>query len=132
MQGFDSFPPVLSGETVKIKDGFRWPYLSTDRNHLLADTTRALGEHLRQVSKKNDQWSRRRCDNQKKFTDGRTYRRTNGRTDVMDEWTPDGPLLDKEFLESTILKEIQCSYYQENYHVFFFFLVHCICNLKGG
>ena len=35
-------------------------------------TTRPLGAHLRQVSKKSDQWSRRRCDNEKRFTDGWT------------------------------------------------------------
>ena len=38
--------------TVKIKAGCRWPYLPTDRNHFLTDTTRPLGEHLRQVLKK--------------------------------------------------------------------------------
>ena len=27
-------------------------------------TTRPLGEHLRQVSKKSNKWSRRRCDNE--------------------------------------------------------------------
>ena len=37
--------------SVKIKGGCRWPYLSTDRNHLRADTTRPLVEHLRQVLK---------------------------------------------------------------------------------
>ena len=31
---------------VKIKDGCRQPYLSTDRNHFQACTTRSLGEHL--------------------------------------------------------------------------------------
>ena len=49
---------------VKIKDGCWRPYLSTDRNHFRACTTRPLGEHLRQVSKKSDQWSQRRCDNE--------------------------------------------------------------------
>ena len=71
--------------TVKVKDACRWPYLSTDRNHLRADTTRPLGEHFRQVSKKIV--PRRRCDNEKKFTDGRTKKSL--RTDV---WTPDGPV----------------------------------------
>ena len=56
---------------VKIKDGCGRPYLSTDWNHFRADTTRLLGEHLRQVSEKSDQWSRRRCDNEKKVC-GRT------------------------------------------------------------
>ena len=54
---------------VKIKDGRRRPYLSTDRNHIRVDTTRPLGEQVGHVSKKCDQWSRRRCDNEKKFTD---------------------------------------------------------------
>ena len=45
------------GDAITVK--IAWPYLSTDRNHIRADTTRPLGEHLRQVSKKNDQWSRR-------------------------------------------------------------------------
>ena len=49
---------------VKIKDGCRWPHLSTVRNQFKACTTRPLGEHLRQVSKKSNQWSRRRCDNE--------------------------------------------------------------------
>ena len=49
---------------VKIKDGCRRPYLSMDRNHFRACTTILLGEHLRQVSKKSDQWSRRRWDNE--------------------------------------------------------------------
>ena len=48
--------------TVKIKDGCRRPYVSTDRNHFRACTTTPLGKHHRQVSKKSDQWSRRRCD----------------------------------------------------------------------
>ena len=39
--------------TVKIKDGCRRPYLSTDRSHFRADITRPLGEHFRQVSKQN-------------------------------------------------------------------------------
>ena len=37
--------------TVKIKDGCRWPYLSTDWNHFRACTTKPLGEHLGQVLK---------------------------------------------------------------------------------
>ena len=56
---------------VKIKDDCRRPHLSTDRNHFRADTTRPLGKHLGQVSKTSDQWPRRRCDNEKKNTDGR-------------------------------------------------------------
>ena len=55
--------------TVKIKDGRRQPYLSTDRNHIRADSTRLLEKQLGQVSKKYDQCPRRRCDNEKKFTD---------------------------------------------------------------
>ena len=58
--------------TVKIKFGRRRPYLLTDWNHIRADTTRPLGEQHGQVSKKSDQWSRRRYDNKKKFTDRRT------------------------------------------------------------
>ena len=50
--------------TVKIKDGSRPPYLSMDRNHFRMDTTRPLVEHLRQISKKPDQRSRRECDNE--------------------------------------------------------------------
>ena len=61
---------------VKIKDGCRRPHLWTDRNHFRADTTRLLGKYLRQVSTKSDQWSRRRCDNEKNV-----YRRTEGRMD---------------------------------------------------
>ena len=55
---------------VNIKDSCWRPYLSTDRNHIQMCTTRPLEEQLRQVSKKFDQWSRPRCDNEKKFTDG--------------------------------------------------------------
>ena len=56
--------------TVKLKDGCRRPYLSTDqKKHFLVDTTKPLGEHLRQVSKKSDQWSRGQC-NEKQFADG--------------------------------------------------------------
>ena len=40
---------------VKINDGCWQPYLWT---------TRPLGEHLGQVSKKSDQWSWRRCNNE--------------------------------------------------------------------
>ena len=65
--------------TVKIKVGRRRPYLSTDQNHIRASIDRPLGQQLGQVLKKSDQWSRRRYNNDKKFTDGRT----NG-------WTPDG------------------------------------------
>ena len=57
--------------TVKIKVGHRRPYLSSDRNHFRACTIRPLEEQHRQVTKKSDQWSLRRCDNEKKFTDGR-------------------------------------------------------------
>ena len=87
MQGYNLIPPVdTSGRdaiTVKIKIGGWLPHLSTDRIHFRADTTKPLGEHLRQVFKNSDQWARRRCDNEKKFTDGRT---------------PDGPLWDKLYL----------------------------------
>ena len=62
---------------MNIKDGCRRPHLSTDRNHFRANTTKLLGEHLIQVSKKSDQWSRRRCDKEKQSL------RTNG-------WTADG------------------------------------------
>ena len=48
---------------VKIKDGYRWPYFSTDRNHFRASTTRPQGQHLGQVLKQSDQWSRSRCGN---------------------------------------------------------------------
>ena len=77
MQGFDFNIASGFGDdaiTVKIKDGCRWPYLLMDRNHFQADTTRPLEEYLRLVSKKSDRWSPRRCDNEKKCTDG---------------WTPD-------------------------------------------
>ena len=67
---------------VKIKDGCQRPHLSTDRNHFRAHATRSPGEDLRQVSKKNDQWFRRRCDNEERLRiHGRTYGRTDGRTD---------------------------------------------------
>ena len=56
--------------TVKIKDGQQRPYLSTDQNHIQVCTTGPLGEQLRQVLKKSDQWSRKRCDNKKKRMDG--------------------------------------------------------------
>ena len=36
---------------MQIKDGQRRPYLSTDRNHIRADTTRLLGGQLGQVPK---------------------------------------------------------------------------------
>ena len=64
MQDFDKISPVVLEEmkTVKIKDGCRWPYLLIDPNHFRADKTRPLGEHLRQVLKKSDQWPQRRCD----------------------------------------------------------------------
>ena len=53
---------------VKIKDGCRRPYLSTDWNQFREDTTRQLVKHLRQVYKKKkktnpNRWSRRKCDN---------------------------------------------------------------------
>ena len=54
---------------VQIKDGRQRPYLSTDRNHIRADTTRPLGDNSGKFRKKSDQWSRRRCDIEKKFTD---------------------------------------------------------------
>ena len=65
----------FGGDAIKVKiiDVCRWPHLSTDRNHFRADTTRLLGEHLRQVSKKSDKLSRRRCDNETKV-----YGRTDG------------------------------------------------------
>ena len=53
--------------TVKIKDGCRWAHMEL----FWANTTEPIVAHLRQVLKKSDQWSRRRCDNEKKFTDGR-------------------------------------------------------------
>ena len=40
--------------TVRIKDGCRRPYLSTDRNHFRADINRPLVEHLRQDSKQSN------------------------------------------------------------------------------
>ena len=68
MQAFDKIPPRISDRgdaiPVKIKDGCRRPYLLTDRNHFWACITIPLGEHLGRVSKKSDQWSRRRCDNE--------------------------------------------------------------------
>ena len=57
--------------TVKIKVGCWWPYLSADQNLSRACTTRPLREQLGQVSKKSDQRSGR-CNNEKKFMDGRT------------------------------------------------------------
>ena len=68
--------------TVKIKVGRRRPYLLTDWNHFRVCTTRPLGEQLGQVSKKSDQWLRRRCDNEKKFTDRQTYGWTDRRMDA--------------------------------------------------
>ena len=58
---------------LKIKDGCWRPHLSTGRNYFRKDITRLLGKHFRQVSKKSDQFSRRRCDNEKKV-----YGRTDG------------------------------------------------------
>ena len=52
-----------------------------------AEHNRPLGKHLRQVLKTSDQWSWRRGDNEKKFTEVWT-----------DGWTPDVPLLDKLYL----------------------------------
>ena len=63
MQGFDKIPPVISEEIANGENQIWWPYLLMDQNHLRAETTRPLVEHLRQVSKKSDQWSWRRCDN---------------------------------------------------------------------
>ena len=65
MQDFDNSFIGFRGDaiTVKLKDGCQQPYLSMDRNHFRMCTTRPLGEHLRQVLKKSDQWSLRRCDN---------------------------------------------------------------------
>ena len=40
------------------------PHFLMDWNHFGADTTRLLVEHVRQVSKKSDQWSWRRCNNE--------------------------------------------------------------------
>ena len=66
--------------SVKIKVGRLQPYLAMDhQNHIRADTTGPLGEQPGQVSKKSDQWSWRRCYNEKKFTDG-----------GMHEWMPEG------------------------------------------
>ena len=62
-----------------IKDGCRRPHLSTEWNHFRADTTKILGEHLRQVSKKSDQWLGGDAITRKKFMDERT-----------DGWTADG------------------------------------------
>ena len=42
---------------VKAKDCCRQPYLSMDSNNFRSDTTRLLGEHLRQVLKNSTQWS---------------------------------------------------------------------------
>ena len=42
---------------VKIKVGYWRPYLSMNRNHFRANTTRPLGESIRQVSKPEDNWS---------------------------------------------------------------------------
>ena len=73
--------------TVKIKAGCQWPYLSTDRNHFRADTTRPPGEHLRQVSRKSDQWY--------------AITRKQLRTDV---WRVDGPLCGKFYLSVELKK----------------------------
>ena len=55
----------LTKKAVRFtKDGDRRPYLSSDPNQFRVDTTRPLVEHLRQVSRKSDQWSRKRCDNE--------------------------------------------------------------------
>ena len=79
--------------TVKIKDGCRRPYLSTDQNHIRADTTRLLGEHLRQVSKNPTSGLGGHAITRKSLrTDGRTYR-----------WMPDGPLWDKLYLSVVTL-----------------------------
>ena len=67
---------------VQIKEGRRRPYLSTDRNHIRADTTRITGGTTRASSERNptsglggDAISRKSLQ---------TCRRTDG-------WTPDGP-----------------------------------------
>ena len=39
--------------TGKFQDGRRRPYLLLDRNQIMACTVSSLGEHPRQVSKKN-------------------------------------------------------------------------------
>ena len=88
MQGFEkNSSHGFGGDaiTVKMKDGCRRPYLSTDRNHFRPETTRR--EHLGQVSRQINQLSRRRCDDEKKLIDGRT-----------DGWTLDGPLRNKLYL----------------------------------
>ena len=71
-----------------------------------------------------DQWTRRRCDNEKKFTDGPMDRRT--------DWTPDSPLWDKLYLSAELkcewrktvmsLKEkynTNCWYYKTYFYVIF-------------
>ena len=64
MQGFDKiFQWFRRCDHGENQDGCQQPYLSMDRNHFWADTTRPLMEHLRKVSKKSDLWSRR-CDNE--------------------------------------------------------------------
>ena len=61
--------------TDKNKDGQRRPHLLMDWYHIRVDTTRPLGEQLRQVSKKSNQWSQRKCHNEK------VYWRMDGRMD---------------------------------------------------
>ena len=53
MQGFDKIPLVVM-EEMKIKDGCQRPYLSTDRNHIRADTAGPPLEHFRQAKKKKN------------------------------------------------------------------------------
>ena len=60
---------------VQIKDGRRRPYLSTDRNHIRADTTRSLGGQLGQVPKEI-----RPVVSEMRYRE-KVYRRVDGRTD---------------------------------------------------
>ena len=62
--------------TVQIKDGRRQPYLSTDRNHIQADTTRSLGGQRGQVPKE----IRPLVSEEMRYRE-KVYRRVDGRTD---------------------------------------------------
>ena len=80
MQSFDEIPFTGNGGyaiTGKIQNDQRRPNLSTEQNQIGGCTTRPPGKHPRQVSKKSDQWSRRRCDNEKLSSAVRTYGRTD-------------------------------------------------------
>ena len=75
MQGFKIISPSgFGGDAikVKIKDGCRRPHLSADRNHFRADTTRLLGEQLRQVLKTPTSGLGGNAITRKRFTDERT------------------------------------------------------------